>query len=233
MARTVELDGEYRLPASEHHAPVLDEQRREGAQQELAAVRVSVDGLVERDVEPALEVVVLVPGARRCQALEQALEVAQQQRLVFIDRAAEGRMQRLQIDAAGAQPGAAHLLLDPRSDVDELGGVRRLELQPVGAHLDTPRASCRSSRAEGAGDSEAAADESDSIARANATWTASGAWSARSREPRARHRSPIRSVVGGAARPPRPWSLTPTSISAAARASLGCVSGPKWPTRSR
>src|SRR5437773_486849 len=181
MARTVELDGEHRLPASEHHAPILDEQRREGAQQELAAVRVSVDGLVERDVEPALEVVMLVPGARRCQALEQAFEVAQQQRLVFVDGEAEGRVQRLQIDAAGAQPGAANLLLDALCDVDELGGVRGRELEPVGAHLDTPRASCRSSRAGGAGASEAAADESDSIARANATWTASGRKAERAR----------------------------------------------------
>ncbi|TMB46389.1 MAG: hypothetical protein E6J53_05150 [Chloroflexi bacterium] len=46
---------------------------------------VTVGGLADGDVEAPLEVVVLVAAARRGQPFEQALEVAEQERLIFVD----------------------------------------------------------------------------------------------------------------------------------------------------
>ena len=233
VTRSVELDREDRLPAPQDEMAVFDHQRGEGAEKQLPAVGMPVDRLVERDVEAACEVVVLVTGTRRRQALQQAFEVAQQQRLVLVDREAERGVQRLEVDAAVAQPRAAHLVPDAGGDVDELGGPGGRELEAVRAHAVAPRDSCSSCRAGAACTAEAAAEARDSIARAKATCTASGAWSASRREPLARHRSPISRVAGGAARPPRPCSLTPTSIRAAASASLGWVAGSKRRTESR
>src|SRR5690242_19009364 len=105
-------------------------------------------------------------------------------------------MHRLQVDAAVAQARAPHLLPDLLGNVDELGRPAGRELEPVGGHLDAPSAPWRRWRVRGAGWSDAAAVETDSIARANATCTASGARSASRREPRARQRSPIKRVVG-------------------------------------
>src|SRR6267378_1927483 len=193
----------------------------------------TVDGLINPDVEAAREVVVLVARTGRRDPLEQRLEVAQQERLVFVDREAERRVQRLQMHAAVAQSGALHLVPDAIGDVDELCGVRGGELETVGRHRAASRDCWSRTRVAGAGCSDAAADDTDSIALANATCTSSGALSASNREPRARHRSPINSVVGGAARLPRPCSRTPTSISAAARASRCCTSGANRWTWSR
>src|SRR5256886_13229507 len=84
FARAVQLDGKHRLPPAQDQLAILHHQSGEGAQKELAAVSVSVDRLVERDVEAASEVVVLVARAGRSQAFEQTLEIAQQQRLGFV-----------------------------------------------------------------------------------------------------------------------------------------------------
>src|SRR5882762_10084512 len=177
--------------------------------------------LVLRDVEPAREVVVLVARACRGKSLEQSLEVPKQQRLVLVDRDPERRVQRLNVDPPDPQPRLSDLVAQPVGDVDEFGRVLGLEAQALADHHLASKARRSSSRVWGAGRSEAAADDISSIARANATCTGCGAASASSRDERARQRSPINSVGGGAARPPRPWSRTPTSMSAAASASLG------------
>lgn len=90
-------------------------------------MRVSVDGLVERDVDTAREIVVLVGGVARSKALEHGLKVVQQQRLVLIDRDAERRMQRLQVDAASDEARAPHMLANLLRQIDELSPVRAFE----------------------------------------------------------------------------------------------------------
>src|SRR5712664_1538811 len=233
MARTVELHGEDRLPAPKHELAFLDQQRCEAGQQQLAAVRVAVDRLVDRDLEASREVVVLVAGVAGREALEQLLEVAQEQRLVFVDGESERGVHRLQVDAAGPEARPAHFLADELGDVDEFGGVRRFESQPPGDHAVADKACTRSSRTGRLGLPDAAAVDSPSIALAKATCTACVALSASRREARARQRSPMSRVVAGAAWPPSPWRRIPTSISAAASASLGCISGSWSPTVSR
>src|SRR5256885_8068112 len=220
FARAVQLDSKHRLPPAQDQLAILHHQGGEGAQKGLAAVSVSVDRLVERDVEAACEVVVLVARAGRSEALEQTLEIAQQQRLVFVDRDPDGGVQRLQVDAAVAQAAPAYLVADTVRDVDELRGVHGGEFEPPVAQLAAPSDCWRSCRVAGAGWCAAAAAATTSIARAKATWTASGAWSASSREPRARPRSPVHRVVGAAAPPPRPCTRTPTPMRAAARGRL-------------
>src|SRR4029077_9327049 len=132
-------------------------------------------------------------------------------------------VQRLQVDAAGTQARLPHFLTQKPGDVDEFGGVRRCKSQPPGDHAVAENARTSSSRTGRLGFPDAAAAETPSIALAKATCTACVALSASRRDARARQRSPMRSVVAGAACPPSPWSRIPTSISAAASASLGWI----------
>jgi len=88
------------LPSAQDQVSVLHQQRGEACQQQLPAVGVAVDRLVERDLEPAGEIVVLVARAGGGKSLEQRLEVPQQKRLVLVDRDAHRRVQGLQVDAA-------------------------------------------------------------------------------------------------------------------------------------
>ena len=83
MARAVELDCEHRLPATHDQPPFFDEQRQKAGEEQLAAVRVAVHRFVDRDLEAAREVVVLIAGVARREALEQMLEITKQQRLVL------------------------------------------------------------------------------------------------------------------------------------------------------
>jgi hypothetical protein len=62
---------------------------------------VAVHRLVDRDLQPALEIVVLIRGIVWSKSLEEALEVTKQQRLVLVDREAERRVQGLEVDAPG------------------------------------------------------------------------------------------------------------------------------------
>src|SRR5256885_6359013 len=217
LARAVQLDSKHRLPPAQDQLAILHHQGGEGAQKGLAAVSVSLDRLVERDGEAAWEVVVLVARAGRSEAFEQPLEFAQQQRLVFVDRDPAGGVQRLQVAAAVAQAAPAYLVADAVRDVDELGGVRAGEFEPAVAQLAAPSDCWRSSRVAGAGWCAAAAAATTSIARAKATWTASGAWSASRREPRARHKSPLHREVGAAGPPPRPPPRPPAPMRGRAR----------------
>src|ERR1700681_27441 len=73
VAGSVQLDCENRLPAAQDQLTVLDQQRGEPRQQQLAAVRVAVDRLIEGDLPAAGKIVVLVPGVRRSYAFKQAL----------------------------------------------------------------------------------------------------------------------------------------------------------------
>ena len=106
----------------------------------------TVHRLVESDVEPPGEVVVLVARATRRETLQEGLEVTQQERLVLIDRQAYGRVERLKIDAAEAEACAADLVAELGGDVDELRGAGGLEPEPLGDHRPLSRAPTRSSR---------------------------------------------------------------------------------------
>src|SRR5207302_517085 len=140
VARAVELDSQHRLPATHDQPPFFDEQRQKAGEEQLAAVRVAVHRFVDRDLEAAREVVVLVAGVARREALEQMLEITKQQRLVLVDREAEGGMQRLQMNASGPQAGSHNLVADPLGEVDELGGVRSVEPQASRDHLPAANA---------------------------------------------------------------------------------------------
>src|SRR5580704_16722855 len=118
-----------------------------------------------------------------------------------------------------------HLLTKQLGDVDKLGGVAGVKAKALADHQPALSAWSRSSRVAGAGAPDAAAEDISSMACAKATWTAWEAALASSRDERARQRSPIRSVGGAAARPPRPWRRTPSSTSAAASASLAWAAG--------
>ena len=102
-------------------------------------MRVPVDRLVQRDVDAAREIVVLVAGAGGRDALEHALEVAQQEGFVLVDGEPDRRVEGLEMDAAVAEPRTADLVADPGGEVDELGGTGGCELQPRGAHRVAPR----------------------------------------------------------------------------------------------
>src|ERR1700687_5793557 len=173
---------------------------------------------------PAPEHELAILDEQRCEPGEKQLPAVR----VAVDRLGGGddwRGQRLQVDAAGPQARPVHLVAHHLGDVDEFGGVRRCEAQPPRDHAVAENACTRSSRTGRLGFPDAAAAETPSIALAKATCTAWGAVSARRREARARQRSPMSRVVAGAAWPPSPWRRIPTSISAAASASLGCISG--------
>src|SRR5258708_977152 len=195
----------------------------------------TVHRLVHGDVHAAREVVVLVARTRRGDPFEKALEVAEQQRLVFVDSEAERCVERLEMQAAHPHAGSTHLFTQAIRDVDEFGGPRGLEAKALADHQLASKARSKSSRVRGAGAelSEAAAADSASMARANAICTRCGAAPASSREDRARHRSPIRRLGAAAAGAPRPWSRGPISIGPAAGANRGGASGPWGLTPSR
>src|SRR6266852_7596246 len=140
MARTIQLDGEHRLPAPKHELGVLDQQRREAREQELAAVSVAVNRLVHFYFKASREIVVLVSGVAGREALQQVLEVVKEQGLVFIYCEAERRVQRLQVDPPSPQAGFPHLFAQPLGQVDEFGGTRSFESQPPGDHAEVAKA---------------------------------------------------------------------------------------------
>ena len=113
MPWPIELDREDGLPPTEHKLPFLDEQGEERAEQQLTAVSVSVDRLIDGDIEPAREIVVLVAGADGGDALEHGFEVAMQEQLVLVDAKSNRRVQGLQVHASCAQPSLHDALADP------------------------------------------------------------------------------------------------------------------------
>ena len=137
---TIELDRENRLPPSEHEVALFNEQGGEAADQQLPAVGVPVDRFVQRDLDAPRKVVVQIGRVLRSDALEHRLKVAQQQRLVLVDRESEGRVQRLQVDSSGDQAGAAHVFAQAIREVDELSGVRAVETKAAADHVSAQRA---------------------------------------------------------------------------------------------
>jgi len=70
---------------------------------------------------------VLIARAFGSDAFEKTLEVAQQQRFVFVDRQAESRVQRLEMQAPHPHAGPTHFFAKAVGDVDEFSGPRGLE----------------------------------------------------------------------------------------------------------
>ena len=136
------LEGLWSDGLSDSYRSYLDAVHDHAAdkQQQLPAMRVPVDGLVERDVDPPREVVVLVARVAWREPLQQRVEVLEQQWLVFVDRQSQRRVQRLQMDAAGGQPAFPDLVADALAEVDELGRLRAFEVQTAGDHLMSPGA---------------------------------------------------------------------------------------------
>jgi hypothetical protein len=133
-ARAVQLYREHRLPSAQDQLPILDEEGGEARQQELPAVGVTVDRLIERDLDSPGEIVVLVARALGRNILEQIREVAKESRFVLVDRETDSRVQRLHVHPADPQTGAPHFASELLCNVDELRCTRALEMQPLGDH---------------------------------------------------------------------------------------------------
>src|SRR5258708_23738190 len=110
----------------------------------------TVHRLVHGDVHAGGEVVVLVARTRRGDPFEKALEVAEQQRLVFVDSEAERCVGRLEMQAPHPHTGSTHLLTKAIRDVDEFGSPRGLEAKALADPPRSSKARSKSSRTAGA-----------------------------------------------------------------------------------
>ena len=86
---------------------------------------VTIHAFIGREVHGApLEVVMLVAAGRH-QAFEHRLQIIEQERFVFVDHHARGRVQGLQGQQALADPETLDQCDERRRQVDELGGLAR------------------------------------------------------------------------------------------------------------
>src|SRR5687768_8108370 len=119
LARTIELDEQDALPASELQASVGVVQRRRGPEQQCLAMRMTVRALT-RQQGADVGVVVAIGRMPWRRPRQQLFEVHEQQRLWFVDDDRGGGVERLDVHHAGPNAGGGGELFYLDRQIDEL-----------------------------------------------------------------------------------------------------------------